>query len=231
MKVNRPRSTYGRNASCCALLKRCTSSTKRMVCRPDCCERQLGPLHRLADVLDAGEHRGERDELGVERLAPSGARAWSCPTPGGPHRIIECGLPDSNASRSGLPGPSRCVWPTTSSSVRGRSARRAVRAAARCGSASCRRDRPSRTSAAAHWSLVPMTSAPLGGVKRNVRRRASRCARWRRSAAPWSGRTGRAAPSPPARRPEAQAHALEADSCVARHRLEPVEAVLGCRRP
>ena len=33
-KVKRPCSTYGRNASCCALLKRCTSSTKRMVARP-----------------------------------------------------------------------------------------------------------------------------------------------------------------------------------------------------
>ena len=26
------------------------------------------------------------------------------PTPGGPHRIIECGLPDANATASGLPG-------------------------------------------------------------------------------------------------------------------------------
>ena len=39
------------------------------------------------------------------------------PTPGGPHRIIECGRPDSKATRSGLPGPSRCDWPTTSSIV------------------------------------------------------------------------------------------------------------------
>src|SRR5688500_12188524 len=42
------------------------------------------------------------------------------PTPGGPHRIIEWGLRASNASRSGLPAPSRWLWPTTSSSVRGR---------------------------------------------------------------------------------------------------------------
>ena len=42
------------------------------------------------------------------------------PTPGGPHRIIECGRPDSNATRSGLPGPSKCGCPTTSSIVRGR---------------------------------------------------------------------------------------------------------------
>src|SRR5512145_484100 len=31
-------------------------------------ERVLGGLHGLADVLDAGQHRGERDELRVERL-------------------------------------------------------------------------------------------------------------------------------------------------------------------
>src|SRR5215510_6759179 len=42
------------------------------------------------------------------------------PTPGGPHRIIECGLPASSARRSGFPGPSRCRCPTTSSSDFGR---------------------------------------------------------------------------------------------------------------
>ena len=39
------------------------------------------------------------------------------PTPGGPHRIIECGLPAANATASGLPGASRCRWPITSSIV------------------------------------------------------------------------------------------------------------------
>ena len=43
------------------------------------------------------------------------------PVPGGPQRIIECSRPDSKATRSGLPGPSRCCWPITSSSVFGRS--------------------------------------------------------------------------------------------------------------
>src|SRR5258706_4220969 len=43
------------------------------------------------------------------------------PEPGGPHRIIECSLPDSKAMRSGLPGPSRWFWPTTSVRDRGRS--------------------------------------------------------------------------------------------------------------
>jgi hypothetical protein len=39
MKVRSPDSTCGRNASCCALLKRCTSSTKMMVERPNCSRR------------------------------------------------------------------------------------------------------------------------------------------------------------------------------------------------
>src|SRR5256885_16678704 len=44
------------------------------------------------------------------------------PTPGGPHRIIECGLPESKARRRGLPGERRCSWPTNSSSDLGRKA-------------------------------------------------------------------------------------------------------------
>jgi acyl carrier protein len=43
------------------------------------------------------------------------------PVPGGPQRIIEWRRPDANATRKGLPGPSRCCWPITWSSVFGRS--------------------------------------------------------------------------------------------------------------
>ena len=48
------------------------------------------------------------------------------PEPGGPHRIIECGLPAANATASGLPGASRCRWPMTSSSASVAAARRAA---------------------------------------------------------------------------------------------------------
>ena len=53
---------------------------------------------------------------------PSAIRRASVvlPTPGGPQKIMECGRPDSKATRSGLSGPSRCDCPTTSASVRGR---------------------------------------------------------------------------------------------------------------
>src|SRR5690606_32060256 len=45
--------------------------------------------------------------------------------PGGPQKIIECSAPCSSASRSGLPLPSRCSWPTYSSRLAAR--RRAAR--------------------------------------------------------------------------------------------------------
>jgi hypothetical protein len=59
------------------------------------------------------------------------------PTPGGPHRIIECTRPDSNAARSGRPGPSRCCWPITSASVCGR--RRSASGAPGTGRPPCQR--------------------------------------------------------------------------------------------
>ena len=42
------------------------------------------------------------------------------PVPGGPYRITEPSRSSSIVRRSGAPGPSRCSWPATSSSVRGR---------------------------------------------------------------------------------------------------------------
>src|SRR6202158_5329937 len=42
------------------------------------------------------------------------------PTPGGPQRIIECGLPVANATASGLPGASRWRCPMTSATFLGR---------------------------------------------------------------------------------------------------------------
>ena len=42
------------------------------------------------------------------------------PTPGGPQKIIELASSRSICTRSGLPGPTRCSWPTNSSRLRGR---------------------------------------------------------------------------------------------------------------
>src|SRR5260370_42329989 len=49
------------------------------------------------------------------------------PLPGGPQRIIECRVPEAAIWVSSLPGPSKCSWPTASSSVRGR-----IRSASGC---------------------------------------------------------------------------------------------------
>ena len=57
-----PFSTWGKNASCCALLKRWISSMKTMV-RVPYCAGALGVGHDLLDFLDSGEHGGELDEL------------------------------------------------------------------------------------------------------------------------------------------------------------------------
>ena len=59
-----PRSICGRNASCCALLKRCTSSTNRTVRRPSA-KRCAGLGQHLAYFRQAGEHGGHGAEFGV----------------------------------------------------------------------------------------------------------------------------------------------------------------------
>ncbi len=59
-----PASTCGRNASCCARLKRCISSTKTMVRRPYC-RAHLGLRHHFFNFFDSGEHGAEGNELGL----------------------------------------------------------------------------------------------------------------------------------------------------------------------
>src|SRR6266545_1825164 len=120
MNVMSPRSTNGRNASCCALLKRCTSSTKRIVCRPDCAS--VASARATASRMSLTPARTAEMAMKSALKASAISRASEVfPEPGGPHRIIECGLPDANATASGFPGPNRWRWPTTSSTVFGRS--------------------------------------------------------------------------------------------------------------
>src|SRR5688572_21089493 len=120
MKVMRPCSTKGRKASCCALLKRWTSSTKRMVWRPECWRSSCA--RSSAWRMSFTPEKTAESAMNCASNASAMSRASVVfPTPGGPHRIIEWGLRASNASLSGLPGPKRWLCPTTSSSVRGRS--------------------------------------------------------------------------------------------------------------
>jgi hypothetical protein len=106
MKVNSPDSTWGRKASCCALLKRCTSSTKTMQRRPCACvpawARSTASRMSLTPPSTADICMNSASKASAISRA-----SVVLPTPGGPHRIIECGRPDSKATRSGLPAPSR----------------------------------------------------------------------------------------------------------------------------
>ena len=120
MKISVPSSRNGRKVSCCALLKRCTSSRNRIVRRFATLARFLRLLHRRADVLHARHHRRQRDELAHPRAARSGARAWSCRCRAGPRGSSNAaGRPRSPAAAA-CPAPRTCCCPTNSSSERGR---------------------------------------------------------------------------------------------------------------
>src|SRR3712207_3199550 len=119
MKSTSPSSRAGRSASCCVLLNRCTSSTKTSVPRLSYLRRSRAPSsasrRSLTPLVTA--LRGTNSSSTV----PASTRASVVlPVPGGPHRTSDPILPRSTALK-GPPSPVRCGWPTTSSSVRGRS--------------------------------------------------------------------------------------------------------------
>src|SRR5438034_3104643 len=120
MKVSRPDSTCGRNASCCALLKRCTSSTKRMVARPNWsrASRARSTASRISFTPESTAEIAMKSALNACAINRASV---VFPTPGGPHRIIECGLPARSATHSARPSPSRCSCPTMSWTLFGRS--------------------------------------------------------------------------------------------------------------
>ena len=75
------------------------------------------------------------------------------PVPGGPYRMTDAAPDPSTRRRKGDPGPSRCSWPTTSSSDSGRirTARGAPAGGAPSGAAPLdRSNRPSDTVQAYH---------------------------------------------------------------------------------
>ena len=90
MKMKAPSSTWCRKASCCALLKRCTSSMNGTVGR-HARRVLLGGGDGRADFLDAGKHRGEA-EIGVHGCRDQ-AGEGRLPVPGSPHSTSECRRP------------------------------------------------------------------------------------------------------------------------------------------
>ena len=113
-----PFSTCGKNASCCALLKRWISSMKTMVRVPNWRAFSASAITCLISLMPESTAENSMKSALVTRAIIFASVVL--PTPGGPQKMIEPGSSRSICSRSGLPGPSRCSWPTNSSSVRGR---------------------------------------------------------------------------------------------------------------
>ena len=114
-----PASTRGRNASCCALLKRWISSTNTMVRRPVRRRRSWAAAitSRISLMPDSTALNGTKDAS--VRSAMSRASVV-LPVPGGPQSNSDCRTSFSIARRSGAPGARIASCPTISSSVRGR---------------------------------------------------------------------------------------------------------------
>ena len=119
-RTSRPSSTCGSSASCWVLLNRCTSSRNRIVPWPCSPSRSLArSTTSRTSFTPALTALIGSNALSV---APAMSRAIVVlPVPGGPQRITEERRSPSISARSGRPGASRSRWPTTSSSVRGRS--------------------------------------------------------------------------------------------------------------
>ena len=118
MRMMLPFSTNGKNASCCALLKRWISSTNTMVFSP---KRWFSSARVMTARISRMPLVTAEKSINVARVVRAMMRASVVlPTPGGPQKIMEEIWSLSISRRSTLPSPSRCVCPTYSSSVRGR---------------------------------------------------------------------------------------------------------------
>ena len=115
-----PASTRGRNASCCALLKRWISSTNRIVRRPSC--RRAASASAITALMSRMPDSTALKAMKCACVTPAMRRAMVVlPVPGGPHRMIDCSASRSIASRSG--------WARRGQSPPGRPARPACAAA------------------------------------------------------------------------------------------------------
>src|SRR5579875_463657 len=119
MSTINPSSTAGNKTSCCALLKRCTSSRNRIVPRPVSARRRRASSSTPRTSLTPAVTADPGTKTFEVYLAISRARVV-LPLPAGPQRIAEPTRSLSMSVRSGAPGATRCCWPTTSSSERGR---------------------------------------------------------------------------------------------------------------
>ncbi len=118
IRVIRPDSTWGKNASCCALLKRWISSTNSTVriCRFQfwrACSMTLSTSFLPLVTADSSTNSASTPcAMILARVV--------LPLPGGPHRIKLTGSLRLTICLRISPSPSKCVWPITSSSDEGR---------------------------------------------------------------------------------------------------------------
>ena len=119
MRMSVPSSTPGRRASCCDLLKRWISSRNSTVRRSSSSSRRLAVASTSRTSLTPADVAESCSNAAAVSLATSRARVVF-PVPGGPHRIIDSGLPARTIVPKAAPFSSRCPCPTTSSRERGR---------------------------------------------------------------------------------------------------------------
>ena len=119
MRTTRPSSTAGSRASCWALLKRCTSSMKRMVpcpCSPRRCRASSNTRRTSATPALTADR-------GTKALAVTAATTCASvvfPVPGGPHKMAEVKRSCSMRARNGASWGHQMALPGDSSRVRGR---------------------------------------------------------------------------------------------------------------
>src|SRR5947209_4570005 len=113
-----PRSTYGKNASCCARLKRWISSMKMTVRVPKCDAFSASDITCLTSLIP--ELTAENSMNCARVVFAMMCASVVLPVPGGPQKMIEPGSSLSIWMRNGLPAPRICCCPTNSSSDRGR---------------------------------------------------------------------------------------------------------------
>ena len=117
IRIILPFSTNGRNASCCALLNLCISSTKSIVRSPN---RRPFSASVMTCFISLIPLVTAEKSTNFDLVLPAIIRASVVlPTPGGPQNIIEPTVSFSISRRSILPSPSKCFCPQNSSSVRG----------------------------------------------------------------------------------------------------------------
>ena len=138
-RVTVPSSTCGRNASCCAFVKRWISSTNSIVRL-----RFMRRRSRAAATISRISFTPPSTALNPTNSAPVRFATMRArvvlPVPGGPHRMSEGTWSASMARRSAVPGPSTCSCPAKSSRRRGR-----IRSASGLPEASCSAARSNRS--------------------------------------------------------------------------------------